>query len=173
MTRHYLISTKVHKIPNQKSSLSNGSVTGEKITSFSAYTEVHKILFKNSKEIKKSYRSFISFQLLRHQVGLPESTHALLKEVLFIKDPATCIMHRIYFKLNKDKCQWNLCLLNTIEKHFCYIQRHHEKHPEGIKNEWICLFIIVAHTIVQFLHSHKLHCIGSNFCGYLLSRRQR
>lgn len=69
-------------------------------------------------------------------------------------------MHRIYFKPNKGKCQWNLCLLNTIEKRFCYTQRHNAKHPEGIKNERICLFIIVAHTITQFLHSHKLHCIG-------------
>lgn len=134
MTRHYLISTKVHKIPNQTSSLFNGSVTGEKMTSFSAYTEVHKILLKNSKEIKKLYRSFISFSFLRHQIGLPESTHALLKEVLFIKDPAIYITHRIYFKLNKGKCQWNLCLLNTIEKRFCYIQRHNAKHPEAIRN---------------------------------------
>lgn len=107
---------------------------GKKITSFSAYTEVCKILFKNSKEIKKLYGTFISFQLLRHQAGLPESSHALLKEVLLLKDPAICIMHRIYFKLNKGKCQWNLCLLNTIEKHFFYIQRHNAKHPEGIKN---------------------------------------
>lgn len=47
---------------------------GEKVTSFSAYTEVHKILLKNSKEIKKLYRLFISFQFLRHQAGLPETT---------------------------------------------------------------------------------------------------
>lgn len=39
-------------------------------------------------------------------------------------------------------------------------KRHNAKHPESIKNEWICLFIIMSHTIVQFLHSHKLHCIG-------------
>lgn len=150
----------MHKTPNQTSSLSNGSVTGEKMTSFSAYTEVHKILFKNSKEIKKLYRSFISFQFLWHWIRLPESTHALLKEVLFINDPAICIMCRIYFKLNKGKCQYNLCLLNTIEKRFCYTEWHNAKHLEDLKNEWILIFIIMAHTIVQFWRSHKLRCIG-------------
>lgn len=113
---------------------------GEKVTSFSAYTEVHKILLKNSKEIKKLYRLFISFQFLRYQAGLPETTHSWLKEVLFIKDPAICIIHRIHFILNKGKWQWNLCLLNTIQKRLFYIKRHNAKHPEGIKNEWILSF---------------------------------
>lgn len=81
-------------------------------------------------------------------------------EVPFIKDPAICIMHRINFILNKGKWQWNLCLLNTIQEPLCYIKRHNAKHPEGTKNEWICPFIISAHTIVQFLHSQNLHCIG-------------
>lgn len=58
------------------------------MTSFSAYTEVHKILLKNSKEIKKLYRSFISFQFLRHQVGLPESTHAFAIRSTLDKGPS-------------------------------------------------------------------------------------
>lgn len=70
------------------------------MTSLSAYTEVHKILLKNPKEIKKLYKLFISFQFLRHQIGLPETKHTAKGSILH-KGPSN--MHRIYFKLDKGK----------------------------------------------------------------------
>lgn len=47
----------------------------------------------------KIYKLFIFFQFSRYQIGLPESNHTLLKEVFFVKDPAVCITHRIYFEV--------------------------------------------------------------------------